>query len=732
MTDSASGKPLRARVEYFAPLTNPHLKSAKGVMGAHQQTVRTDRDGRYQIAALPGRGIVGVMANDWMVYPRGAGGDKITEGRQGVDGAAMFQTQPYYLLAVNQHALAEVNPAEQVESINQDFALDPGNVIAGSVVDADGKPLSGATFSGENDMLVWRSLTSSSFVVRHLGPGDKRRISAVHNERRLSGSLVVSGDDKNPQVVMRPWGTVKGRVLQGDGEIAAQVALHHGAKLPTLVNDNFGLLPRDGTPTTDKEGRFTIDGLVDGLQYAIFATQDSRYLGTVIERFQVGPGETKDLGDLTLQADATMSRGEQKPKQSDPTAAVRQTTASGVGEQPLVFAGKVLDVDGKPAAGAKLYLLDYNRDASAGKPLAESAADGSFAFTASTRDLENGRSDEAWQWTSVVAKAEGRGLALTLAAAVETTGQLEARLRTRPRFRESREARMLEHDRADRTLRLVADDVPLAGRVLNLEGTPVGGVTVRVIEIHSNRANSLDGWLNAVENEHAAFNMAGTQFDIGFIGPAIQEQFARLFPQVVTTADGRFQIAGIGRERLVRLRVEGPGIQTQQIWARTRKGPTLHIDDRRPKYETIDCYGELRFRGSPLAPLVGVVRDKDTGKPMAGVTVQGQHLAGMHIQGWPNAFVRTTTDAEGRYRLTGLPLGQNELMAVPTDAEPYLVSSREVEITPNQETATLDFELKKGLWCTGRITDTQTGQGVLHRWNILLFSTIRTAKRPPA
>ena len=46
--------------------------------------------------------------------------------------------------------------------------------------------------------------------------------------------------------------------------------------------------------------------------------------------------------------------------------------------------------------------------------------------------------------------------------------------------------------------------------------------------------------------------------------------FATLFPPVQTAADGRVQIKGIGRERVVGLRVEGPTIATQQLRAMTR------------------------------------------------------------------------------------------------------------------------------------------------------------------
>ena len=61
-------------------------------------------------------------------------------------------------------------------------------------------------------------------------------------------------------------------------------------------------------------------------------------------------------------------------------------------------------------------------------------------------------------------------------------------------------------------------------------------------------------------------------------------------------------------------------------------------------------------------PVVGVVRDKDSGEPLAGVIVQSYLFGGADDY---NGTVRTATDKEGRYRLVGLPKGEgNEIIAV--------------------------------------------------------------------
>lgn len=52
--------------------------------------------------------------------------------------------------------------------------------------------------------------------------------------------------------------------------------------------------------TTDRDGRFRVEGLAPGLVYQINLSGTSPYItiGTVAPRVSVRPGETKDLGDV--------------------------------------------------------------------------------------------------------------------------------------------------------------------------------------------------------------------------------------------------------------------------------------------------------------------------------------------------------------------------------------------------------------------------------------------------
>src|SRR5262249_26119435 len=110
----------------------------------------------------------------------------------------------------------------------------------------------------------------------------------------------------------------------------------------------------------------------------------------------------------------------------------------------------------------------------------------------------------------------------------------------------------------------------------------------------------------------------------------------------------------------------------------------------------------------PCKPIVGVVRDKDTGKPIPGAIVTSYKRAGSQISAVTD--LRAVVDREGRYRLMGMPKGEgNVIRAGPPDTEPYLMTVQSIADTPGFEPITADFTLKRGVWIAGRAVDKVTG-----------------------
>jgi RNA polymerase sigma factor (sigma-70 family) len=366
------------------------------------------------------------------------------------------------------------------------------------------------------------------------------------------------------------------------------------------------------------------------------------------------------------------------------------------------FSGRVLDPEGKPFSGAKLHLI--GTFLSRQNPVhvqGTSAADGAFRLPVVPADARRLGDDASWATTAVVATADGYGPAFRVAAAFQPA--------------------------ADLTLRLAKDDVPIHGRVLDLQGKPLPGVTVRVDGLSIPTAGTLTPWLEALgANREDGYPIEYRFLERADLPPAV-------FPDLVTDAGGRFQLKGVGRERLVHLTLQGPTTVISRVSVMTRPGKPIHaaMFARNPGGGRLTYYGANFDHPAALSrPIVGVVRDKDTGKPLAGVTVQSDKFAGVNVSG--DSSVRTVTDTDGRYRLVGMPKGQgNVIKAVPAPGQPYLQCQRRVEDAPGLGPVTVDFELKRGVLVKGRVLDKATGEPVFANVLYLVFADNLRYKNVP-
>ena len=168
-----------------------------------------------------------------------------------------------------------------------------------------------------------------------------------------------------------------------------------------------------------------------------------------------------------------------------------------------------------------------------------------------------------------------------------------------------------------------------------------------VLEIRLPSGGSLDGWLTDLE-EHRALGLYTK-----FLPDGLWCQTdPPLIPPVTTGADGRFLIAGIGRERVASLEIQGSTIETVPVVVRTRLAATIWV----PGYQgpTADdlmtVYGTtFEHVADPTRLIEGIVRDVDTKKPLAGIMVRVERPPGKREV----KYVQAITDAQGHYRLLG-------------------------------------------------------------------------------
>jgi beta-lactamase regulating signal transducer with metallopeptidase domain/protocatechuate 3,4-dioxygenase beta subunit len=375
--------------------------------------------------------------------------------------------------------------------------------------------------------------------------------------------------------------------------------------------------------------------------------------------------------------------------------------------------GRVVGPDGQPVAGARVTIARY-RKAGIGhygqqgerQELDHTVADaaGRFLLNCESSDLalsQGAESPDRWRDTFIVASAPGFGPAWVWVAqgASEVT--------------------------EDQPLQLARDDVPITGRIVDLEGRPVAGASLRLIRLQQ---------LGSPESvDHEPKSAAMVQAPAAEAKPRPRDLSAQSVvpgnePAVsvatTTDADGRFRLTGIGRDRLANLSIFGPTIAFQRVQIVTRlvKPVAGHPPDA-PAVDDRTLYGaDCTIVAGPGRPIEGVVRDADTKAPIPGAVVTAMQLAGssQDIEG----LISATADSEGRYHLVGLPKANGHRLSVypPLDRPYFITQFLTVSEGPGLGPVPYDIALKSGIWITGRVTDVQTGQPVqaaLHYYPLL-------------
>jgi RNA polymerase sigma factor (sigma-70 family) len=369
-------------------------------------------------------------------------------------------------------------------------------------------------------------------------------------------------------------------------------------------------------------------------------------------------------------------------------------------DAPIEVSGRVLDARDRPIAGARLY-VGFSAQGSAPelrfqpmayRPRTTSGTDGQFRFTFAQSEL-----DAVWldhSRPAVIAVAQGYGPGWAAIKGSPADGQLSLKL---------------------------ADDFPIEGRVHGRDQQPIAGARVRVWEVAE---GSEEAMAQVFQGQACLATGKGCR------GPLPEQP-----PFVTTTADGRFRLTGLGRDRVVALVLEGPDVQHTLVWAATRPRP----EARSPEQLSL---ARFDYPAPVSRRIRGVVRDKATGRPVAAVKVSAR--PGNTL----GRYDTSLTDSAGGYEIlvsprpagwvvqaqpeggqpyfaasvlvpdySGLPalcasatLG---LLASPQGQGPFLaacaVFPRRAD-TPATDAIVVDFDLMSGIRLRGRVTDRATGK----------------------
>jgi RNA polymerase sigma factor (sigma-70 family) len=370
-------------------------------------------------------------------------------------------------------------------------------------------------------------------------------------------------------------------------------------------------------------------------------------------------------------------------KRAEPQArAERSTPGSGDKIQEgdtMEVTGQVLDPEGRPVAGARLYLPHASADRPGGRDRADvvqegtTGKDGRFKFTLSRKDVQRREP------VPFIAAADGFGL-----------DWIELPQETAP---------------GAVTFHLVKD-MPIHGRVLSTEGKPIAGVALHVDVLMD--PGKLDDFLKVLQRGwRAAETTMARQLTL---------PLARVLRITASDKDGRFDISGAGAERLVELQMTHPALAQSQLLIVTHAGSDVKAineglakganrRDRINRSLPLLCGPSFEHIAEPGRVIEGTVREAATGKPVAGASIQANGNTAV------NAVV---SDAGGRYRIVGLRRAQRYVLRVNPPSDVPLIGC-ELALSDTSsllEPLAADVELSRGGVVTGRVVDKVTGNGV--------------------
>jgi RNA polymerase sigma factor (sigma-70 family) len=335
---------------------------------------------------------------------------------------------------------------------------------------------------------------------------------------------------------------------------------------------------------------------------------------------------------------------------SSATAAVAQPVAAPVDRKAKpsrkhAIKGLVVSQDGKPVSSATVYWLGYPRfqrkrnamprgwykEKSENRQkmlaLGTSNAVGRFELTA---DFDS----EGYPGRTVIVKASGSGLS------------------GREFFSETVTEGSGEDERLTFKLRPTAT---IEGRLLTPAGAPAVGVKVMLEDFRDSE--------NELEGEGVSSG------DVRDYEPQLD-----FWPNSWTTdKNGRFRIEGIVPKMMVaQIRFRHPDFADDDVVVSTG----LPLSDWLRAFSVKPVDAKFTHTLGPARPVTGVVTDKETGKPLAGVLVE-MIPSTMRNRYGGNYPVLARTDASGRYRAAGAAGDTYRVAAYPDPASGYLSVEKE-------------------------------------------------------
>ena len=307
VTNRATGRPVRAVVQYYPFRDNPHLKEYPDASffdnALFDETeFRTDDNGHFRAVVLPGGGILAVKVADPTfltaepLAPKVAG--NVLWVGNFADDMGSYQ------------ALVPIDLRDGGKSVLADIKLVPGRPQRVQMVGPDGRPIAGTrAFCHQSPRGDGEPVPSAELTFIHRNPGKAETVLIIQESQGLGAFVNIKGDEPDPiRVSLRPLGTVVGRLVDDEGKPRPKIRFTVSFQCKTR-GDVTGLDTTDEFET-DRDGRFRIRNLIPGLRCwaSVYrknpTSSDDLFEGSLKDGYwTIKSGEVQNWGDVQVTKD---------------------------------------------------------------------------------------------------------------------------------------------------------------------------------------------------------------------------------------------------------------------------------------------------------------------------------------------------------------------------------------------------------------------------------------------
>lgn len=702
VTDEA-GRPIKALVHYNPFLDNKTAelfpkKYKPGTMHSPRRRHPTDADGNFRIQAIAGRGVLTATVDgdreDTGEFTRGSSADVI-------EAAGGFRLDKTFnaFSADSFQSIQIVELAEDADEARYNIKLKRGEPVTLGILGPDNTPLTGARILGRTfPPFLEKEPQESRIEILGLRPGEERLVVLYHDAKKFGRTLTVRGGDAPHTVKLAPCTVVKGRFLDEYGEPVA----HREIQVTPLDSEEGNAWKQDVEGTkTDDDGHFAAF-LPPGSKQYMVTTKYSSVLPGFVLRVNPQVGAVYDLGDLRAgdKLDAADVAGRMArssgPLKTHPVAIGATREAS----NEVTIKGTVLDPAGEPVSDASLLLVSTKQSAEllpTRKVLLRTKSDKAGRFAVNTK-RQTGPNDPRIQGSLKILAIKpdwGAGW-----SAISTDELQSGRVRVE-----------------------LHEEKKISGRILDLEGRPLGGVRVAVAGLAAAKgAVDLDAWhAKAQENptavDHSYMMRAGDTGPEPYVRFPAQSGISLhgidSLPTTATKPDGSFEIRGVARNHNATLAIAGKGVATTLIGVVAREMEAVNMPNPDSRFGTQKLYGaNFDYAAHPSRMVRGRVVDKETKQALKGVLIRPTHT----LNG-ANDTDKFLSDDEGRFEIPILPARGGLRLRVSADHIPYFRPA-DIEVPKSTGTGPIDLtiELERGEWIRGRLTNAETGDPITEGW----------------